>query len=187
LHAARTSESRRTAPEGRRRLSGRLLRILFPLVLVVLITSNVLSFAAYLGGKAPVSRSPGGGDSPYVLRLRSPGEEPRHRSFAGWARLEAALGGTTLILASGVEVDPWPWRNLARVELRRGDRMVTAPAKKLRGAAVERIETPSHRVFLLGTGEVLRRGPVLLLGDPETGDLFLVPRSRMKGLGGATP
>lgn len=153
----------------------------------MLITSNVLSFAAYLGGRPPPSRSPAGGDSPYVLRLRSPGEEPRHRSFAGWARLEAALGGTTVILASGVEVDTWPWRNLALVDLQRGDRVVTAPAKKLRGAAVERIETPSHGVFLLGTGEVLRRGPVLLLGDPESSDLFLVPRSRMKGLAVATP
>lgn len=153
----------------------------------MLITSNVLSFSAYLGGKPPRTRSPAGGDSPYVLRLRSPGEVPGNPWFEGFARLQAALRGATVIVASGVEVDAWRWRNLALVDLQRGDRIVTAPARTLRGAAVERIETHSHRVFLLGTGEVLRRGPVLLLGDPESSDLFLVPRSRMKGLGGAAP
>jgi hypothetical protein len=150
-----------------------MLRALFPIVLLVLVATQLRSFVAYQYGERSVPLA-------YALLLREPGRLPFKPRFSGFFALREAVAGVRVWVPQGVEVDTWSWRRLALADLQPLEERVPIRPARLRGASVANLRVFERRVFLLEPAKELKRGPLVLLSAGQ--DLFLAPESRLEEL-----
>ena len=161
------------------------LRFLFPLVMAGLLVANLLEFGVQQAATQDAYRP---------LRARSSDQLTAARAPLGilpYYMLQEALRGSEISLSDASQIQGWAWRNLALVDLVRGeDRAIrlaaVAPLRNrvhytVDGYSVQaRLPGPLRVRFLLAPGELRGRRALLLpvAADVPRGakrEMFLAP------------